>query len=145
MKRSGKVAEARPHTTCFEDDAYTREAVFYVHANPIKAGIKDERAYLWSTHKYYAYGQKPGFLEGIHFEFPDWYINYGTTMRERQRKYRKEFQAYLLKSRDQSTRYSRVFFEGSPGWKYAFEGSLKSYFRELTEKRKLVFKAPDTS
>ena len=138
-KRCGKVAQERPHTTCFEDDSHSMEAVFYTHANPYKAGmVKEGQMYYWSTHMYYAFGKKPKFLEGVKFKFPSWYMNLGDTFEKRQREYRILFNKYLKKVLGQKiyNRFSKIYFHGSPMWNFVKEQVIKSYFKTLREKLK---------
>ena len=135
-KRCGKVAQERPHTTCFEVDSYSMEAVFYTHANPIKAGmVKDSKMYYWSTHAVYAFGKKPKWLEGIKFKFPEWYMELGSTFKERQAKYRSLFNKYLKKALDGKTylRFSKMNFHGGPMWTFTKDQIIKSYFQNLRE------------
>lgn len=96
-KRSGKVAESRPFTCSVEpEDAIEMEVTFYIHANPIRAGIcKDAKDYLYSTHRLYAYGKREPWMKNI--IFPEWYMRLGSTMQARQKKYRQLFDAYLRK------------------------------------------------
>lgn len=131
--RSGKVAEKRPHTTCFQRDIHAMNAIFYVHANPLQAKItKDERAYIWSTHLLYAYGKPPPCSEKIKIVFPEWYINLGKDFKTRQEKYRKLFQAYWKKARKDKgyIRYSKIYFVGEELWVYEKEEAVREYFRK---------------
>lgn len=135
-KRSGKVAEDRPHTTCFETEAHSMEAVFYLHANPIKAGItKDERAYSWSTHMLYAFGKKPEILNNLTISLPSWYMNLGSNMQERQAKYRKLFHDYMEGVRTITVykRFSKLLFIGSRDWEIVKTEGVKEYFRNLNQ------------
>ena len=92
--RKGKVAQDRPFTSAIEDDAHDMETVFYIHANPLRAKmVKDAKNYLWSTHRLYAFGLRVPWMK--HITFPQWYMNLGSTMKERQRRYRILFDAYL--------------------------------------------------
>jgi REP element-mobilizing transposase RayT len=137
--RCGKVAQERPHTTCFENENYTMEAVFYVHANPIKAGmVKDDRSYTWTTHIYYAYGIKPKWLNGLKFKFPAWYMNLGNTVEKRQRAYRVLFNKYLKKVLNEKIylRFSKLYFHGSENWNLIKEDTIKSYFKKQRDEKK---------
>lgn len=92
--RRGKVAYDRPKTCLIEDDEYSMMATFYVHANPVRAGItKNAANYKWSTHKLYAFGKREPFMKNV--KFPQWYMDLGKTWEERQKNYRKLFDAYL--------------------------------------------------
>ena len=93
-KRDGKVAYQRPKTCLIESDEYSMRATFYIHANPVRAGItKNAASYKWSTHKLYAFGKRDNFTKYV--KFPHWYIALGNTREQRQKTYRKLFDAYL--------------------------------------------------
>jgi len=93
-KRQGKVAYERPKTTLIENDEYSMNATFYIHANPVKAGISKNAAnYRWSTHKLYAFGKREKFMKYV--KFPAWYMDLGKTWESRQKIYRRLFDAYL--------------------------------------------------
>ena len=93
-KRDGKVAYQRPKTCLIESDEYSMRATFYIHANPVRAGItKNAANYKWSTHKLYAFGKRDNFTK--HVKFPHWYMALGKTPEQRQKTYRKLFDAYL--------------------------------------------------
>ena len=113
--RKGKVAYERPKTCLIEDDDYSMRATFYIHANPVKAGItKNAANYRWSTHKLYAYGKQDKFMK--HVVFPRWYMELGRTWEDRQRKYRKLFDAYLREVGLIKLRILNKFFYGNPLW-----------------------------
>ncbi|MEZ4704366.1 MAG: hypothetical protein R3A11_04125 [Bdellovibrionota bacterium] len=96
-KRRGKVALDRPHTNAIENQHHHMMVTFYIHANPIRAGIcKDAKDYVWSTHMLYAYGKKSSWMKGLIIHFPQWYLDLGSTWRQRRAKYRKCFDQYLL-------------------------------------------------
>jgi putative transposase len=114
-KRCGKVAQDRPKTCLIEDDVHYMYAVFYIHANPVRAGIvNDAKDYPYSTHKLYAFGKKEAWMKNV--EFPDWYIGLGNSMVERQRKYRKLFDAYLREYGYRKQQFLTGCFYGSPVW-----------------------------
>jgi putative transposase len=95
--RCGKVAQDRPKTCLIGDVAHEMRAVFYIHANPVRAGIVgDAKDYEWSTHRFYAFGKKAKWMKNI--QLPDWYLNLGKTAELRQRKYRKLFSRYMRDS-----------------------------------------------
>lgn len=138
-KRSGKVAESRPHTTCFEEDEFSMEAVFYVHANPLRANIiKDERGYAWSTHMLYAYGKLSSALKKLNlkFKFPKWYIELGKTSKERQARYRKLFAQYRKNNSEHYRKFSKILFVGNARWEIAKNESIQQYLREMRERLK---------
>jgi REP element-mobilizing transposase RayT len=127
-QRCGKVAQDRPKTCLIEEDTHYMCAVFYIHANPIRAGIvKDAKDYVYSTHKLYAFGKKEVWMNKI--EFPDWYLALGHNMRERQRNYRKLFDAYLREyGYRKQTFLNRCFF-GSPIWQVNMNDALRTWRR----------------
>lgn len=94
-QRRGKVAQDRPHTSSIENnDLHEMTVLFYIHANPVRANLtKNAANYKWSTHKLYAFGKKDPWMRNI--QFPEWYMKLGKSMSERQKKYRKLFDAYL--------------------------------------------------
>ena len=96
-KRCGKVAQDRPKTIPIENDEHEMILAFYIHANPLRAGIcKDAKDYPWSTHALFAFGKKAPWMENLKITFPNWYMRLGSTWQERQKNYRKAFDAYLL-------------------------------------------------
>ncbi len=104
-KRRGKVAQDRPHTSAIEDEHHEMIVTFYIHANPLRAGIcKDAKDYAFSTHALYAFGKKAPWMKGMKITFPTWYMRLGATWKQRQAIYRKLFDAYLreygLRKRD---------------------------------------------
>ncbi len=93
-QRCGKVAQDRPKTIAIENDSHEMTVTFYIHANPLRARIvRDAKDYPWSTHRLYAFGKKPPWMQ--HVRFPTWYMDLGRTMEDRQKKYRQLFDAYL--------------------------------------------------
>jgi len=129
-KRRGKVAQDRPFTAAIEDDLREMETTFYIHANPLRAGmVKDAKDYAWSTHSLYAFGKRANWMKAV--TFPSWYLNLGKTWKERQRKYRQLFDAYL---RDQGLirRNFSVYGIGSWMWQHerreAILGMLKDRY-----------------
>ena len=113
--RSGKVAEDRPRTTLIEDGHHEMRTVFYIHANPIRAGIvKDARNYQWSTHQLYAFGKRAPWMK--HIKLPLWYLRLGKTVLERQRKYRKLFAQYLKETGRFKQTFLKRLFVGNEVW-----------------------------
>lgn len=92
--RCGKVAQDRPKTCLIGDDHHEMIVTFYIHANPIRAGIvKDARNYFWSTHKLYAFGKREDWMRNV--VLPRWYKALGKNDEQRQKKYRSLFALYL--------------------------------------------------
>ncbi len=92
--RQGKVAYERPKTCLIQSDQYSMQTTLYIHSNPVRAGItKNASNYRWSTHRLYAYGKRDKYTQNV--VFPNWYLNLGNTSKDRQRRYRRLFDAYL--------------------------------------------------
>lgn len=93
-KRQGKVAYDRPKTCLIESEECSMRAIFYIHANPVRANItKNAANYIWSTHRLYAFGKRDELTKNV--KFPKWYMDLGNTPKLRQKRYRKMFDAYL--------------------------------------------------
>ena len=61
--RSGHLFQGRFKSIIVENDAYLMRLSFYIHRNPLRAGIVQRLAdYKWSSYPVYAYGRKA----------PDW-------------------------------------------------------------------------
>ena len=124
--RCGKVAQDRPRTCLLADTHHEMTAVFYVHANPIRANIvKDARNYRWSTHRLYAFGKREPWMRNI--RFPQWYLKLGKNMAQRQRHYRRLFNEYL----GTFGRFKQIFlkplFYGPYEWKRKLEGRVQKW------------------
>lgn len=115
--RSGKVAQDRPFTCSIEnEDAIEMEVVFYIHANPVRAGIcKDAKDFAFSTHRFYAFGKKEPWMKQI--VLPGWYMRLGKTIKDRQRVYRRLFDAYLRRKGLIKVQHS-IYGWGSMLWVY---------------------------
>lgn len=115
--RSGKVAESRPKTPLIEDWEHLMRVHFYIEANPVRAGkipLEKLKNYKYCSYRYYAYGIEDEYTKML--TPPEWYLALGKTARERQKKYRKLFAAYL---REQGLIAPPGFskdFIGSPFW-----------------------------
>lgn len=95
-KRSGKVAEARPKTSLIQNTEHEMRVHFYIEANPIRAGIcspEQLKNYKFNSFRFYAYGIKDEYTKLL--TLPQWYLELGSTQKERQRTYRKLFYEYL--------------------------------------------------
>jgi len=127
-RRSGKVAEDRPHTSAIESEGFEMTIVFYIHANPVRAGmVKDAKDYVWSTHQLYAFGRKVPWMKNI--KFPDWYMNLGRTMKERQKKYRELFDAYLREYGLRKQHFT-VYGVGDLRWRRARRMAILAFMKE---------------
>jgi REP element-mobilizing transposase RayT len=127
--RCGKVAQDRPHTTLLSDDHHEMLTVFYIHANPIRAGIvKDARNYYWSTHRLYAFGKREPWMRNI--VLPDWYKKLGRTMAQRQREYRRLFARYLSEQGNTKKNFLKKMFFGPIPWMLQLETAVSNWRRE---------------
>ena len=64
--RSGHLFQGRFKSILVQDDAYLLRLTYYIHRNPLRAGIVERLAdYRWSSYRCYAYGRKT----------PDWLSN----------------------------------------------------------------------
>ncbi len=132
-KRSGKVAESRPKTSLIEDEEHEIRVQFYIEANPIRANLcsaENLKNYKYNSFKFYAYGLKDEYT-GL-LTVPEWYMKLGKTAKERQRKYRKLFYAYLAeqtKPEWKSNKFESAFI-GSSYWE-AFQKQRISSFVKL--------------
>jgi putative transposase len=115
--RSGKVAEDRPKTCLIGDDTHMMRVTFYVHANPVRAGmVKNARDYQWSTHRLYAFGIRDEWMKFI--QLPGWYMRLGKNMAQRQRRYRELYERYLKEDsrRSYGATILRSLFLGPKEW-----------------------------
>jgi putative transposase len=95
--RCGKVAQDRPKTCLIGSVWHDMMVTFYIHANPLRARlVRDAKDYRWSTHRLYALGIREDWMRNV--VLPQWYMELGRTMRQRQKKYRSLFQRYLRES-----------------------------------------------
>jgi len=61
--RNGHLFQGRYKSIIVQNDAYLLQLSYYIHRNPLRAGIVKRLAdYRWSSYRFYAYGRKP----------PDW-------------------------------------------------------------------------
>jgi len=129
--RCGKVAQDRPKTTLIADDDHEMKAVFYIHANPIRANIvKDARNYVWSTHKLYAFGKKEPWMRNV--TFPDWYLRLGRNWKLRQKRYRQLFAAYLKEFGRFKQSFLHKLFYGPDLWMLERSLRVTAWYREHT-------------
>jgi len=115
--REGAVGSGRPKSIVVKDERHLMNAMFYVDANPLRAGVvKHPQHYRWSSYNYYAFGQADAWTRAI--EPPEWYLCLGRTPRARQRAYRRLCDAYLRREDllprpvplfDRSTRLYRLW------------------------------------
>jgi len=126
--RCGKVAQDRPHTTLLADKHHEMIAVFYIHANPLRAKmVRDMRNYKFSSHKLYAFGIREPWMRNI--QLPRWYLELGKTMSQRQREYRRLFARYLSQFVTKK-KFLRENFFGPILWKRKLELRLVKWRRQ---------------
>jgi len=57
-KRSGALWEGRYRATVIDSEQYLLSVMHYIEMNPVRAGmVAHPRDYIWSSHRYYAYGE----------------------------------------------------------------------------------------
>ncbi|MFH1488852.1 MAG: transposase [Pseudomonadota bacterium] len=87
--RSGHLFQGRFKSIIVENDAYLMRLSFYIHRNPLRAGIVQRLAdYKWSSYPAYAYGKKT----------PDWlsteFILSQFKAKDKHKAYREKAQRY---------------------------------------------------
>ena len=88
--RSGHLFQGRYKSIIVENDAYLLQLSYYIHRNPLRAGMVKRRAdYRWSSYRFYGYGKKA----------PDWLatdliLSHFKGKQDRHRNYREEVQQY---------------------------------------------------
>jgi putative transposase len=103
--------------------------VFYVHANPVRAGmVKDARDYHWSTHRLYAFGKREPWM--VNVVLPNWYVKLGKNEEQRQEMYRKLFDRYLKERGLISQRFLKKRFFGSILWIEQREALVRAWRKE---------------
>jgi REP element-mobilizing transposase RayT len=127
--RLGKVACERPKTLAIQNDESAARCHFYIHANPVRAGIiKTPWAIQWrmfSTCRLYTHGERNRLNRFI--QLPEWYLRLGPTPKARQAAYRRLLVEYLRKCglvRDRSM--TRGHFIGSNLWVEAKRSQLRA-------------------
>jgi putative transposase len=92
--RYGKVAYDRPKTVPIDSHASMLAVMFYLDANPVRAGlVRHPSRYRHSSYRFYAYGERNELTRDL--VPPDAYLSLGRTARERQRNYRRLCDEYL--------------------------------------------------
>jgi putative transposase len=115
--RQGKVAYDRPKTSEIEDQRHLLQVMFYLDANPVRAGIVSHpKHYRFSSYSYYAHGKKNHYTR--HLTQPDAYLALGKNTKARQRKYRKLCDRYLRQTGliDDAEEQMLKRFIGNPEW-----------------------------
>jgi putative transposase len=137
--RSGKVAEGRPKTPRVQNDYHAMRLHFYIEANPIRAKfrtLENLKHYTYSSYGFYAYGIRTQFTYRL--TIPAWYTNLGKTARERQRKYRKLFVAYLKESAKQEKGFFMNRAIGDGSWVYGFIAELLEQLEKILVKSEVT-------
>jgi REP element-mobilizing transposase RayT len=93
--RSGHLFQGRYKSIIVQNDAYLLQLSYYIHRNPVRAGIVKRLAdYRWSSYRVYAYGRKtPEWLS------TDLILSQFEGESDRQKSYREQVQKY---SREES-------------------------------------------
>jgi putative transposase len=106
----------RPKTLVIQDNQHLMNVAFYCDANPVRAGIvKHPGDYMWSSYRFYAHGKPMPWLDSI-TPF-DWYLELGSTPKERQRAYRRMCDAYLRREGLlPKPGFSSGYYIGAPAW-----------------------------
>lgn len=132
-ERRGKVAYDRPKTCLIEKENYSMTATFYIHANPIRAGItKNPSNYTFSTHKLYAFGKREKFMKYV--RFPQWYMDLGKTWEDRRKKYRQLFDLYLKLNGIVALDFLKKNFFGTFLWMADFSKKVSKWRKSNTSK-----------
>ena len=80
----GYLWQGRYRAFLIEKESYLFACGRYIERNPVRAELaKQAENYLWSSYRYYAFGQKEKLID----EDPS-YASFGTTDADRQKKYR---------------------------------------------------------
>lgn len=133
--RSGKVAESRPKTSLIENVEHTMRVHMYIEANPIRAKkctLKQLQYFKYCSYAFYAYGIENEFTSLI--KVPHWYIELGTTPKQRQKKYRELFEQYLSESEFVKINLMAKFI-GSKRWVMNEVQMLKNKIKEKLNKK----------
>jgi REP element-mobilizing transposase RayT len=88
--RSGHLFQGRYKSIIVQNDAYLLQLSYYIHRNPLRAGIVKRLAdYRWSSYKVYAYGRKtPKWLS------TDLILSQFEGEQDRHKRYREKVQKY---------------------------------------------------
>jgi REP element-mobilizing transposase RayT len=88
--RSGHLFQGRYKSIIVQNDAYLLQLSYYIHRNPLRAGIVKRLAdYRWSSYKVYAYGRKtPNWLS------TDLILSQFEDEQDRHKRYREKVQKY---------------------------------------------------
>jgi REP element-mobilizing transposase RayT/DNA-binding CsgD family transcriptional regulator len=88
--RSGHLFQGRYKSIIVQNDAYLLQLSYYIHRNPLRAGMVKRLAdYRWSSYRIYGYGKKP----------PDWLtteliLSHFRGLQDKHKNYREKVQRY---------------------------------------------------
>ena len=93
-RRSGTLWDGRYRATVVDSERYLLSIMRYIELNPVRAGIvAHPRDYLWSSHRYYGYGDRGPNLNWL--IQPDQYLNIERTDDARRQAYRDLFKSEI--------------------------------------------------
>ncbi len=126
--RKGKVAYDRPHTSLIGSYVYDMVATFYIHSNPLRAGMRNARNYPWSTHRLYAFGIRPPWMRNV--QLPPWYEALGRSKSLRRKRYRQLFEKYLKDLEARKPGALKESFFGPSEWKLPLAQRVSAWKRQ---------------
>lgn len=132
--RLGRVAHDRPKTKQIENDETLMRCMFYIDCNPVRAGLithpTDVRWKGLSSCRFYAKGERNEFTKML--TLPEWYLRFGKTPRQRQKKYCSLLNKYLEEAGlKHDPKMSRGHFSGGELWQSEMRKQLRKEFYEL--------------
>ncbi len=128
--RCGKVAMGRPQTSLLQNSEHQMRVHFYIEANPLRAGLcslNQLRFFSFNSYKFFAFGIKDRLSKLL--TIPDWYLRLGKNPKERQRKYRALFAAYLNREKKCATKF--LFLKKYIGDTIWIECQMKSIRKKI--------------
>lgn len=129
-QRRGQVVMDRFKSPVMETDTDLLNVMLYIDMNPVRAKmVKHPRQYHWSSHKFYANGKFPSWMEVA----PS-YLKLGKTRKQRAKAYCR-LVAKRMENPGEKRNYSTVNFIGSENWVMLKARQL----REENRKRRLVW------
>lgn len=126
MNRTGKVANERPKTPFIQSNESLMRVHFYIEANPIRAKkltLEQLKHYKFSSYPLYAFGIKNKWTKKL--TVPDWYLDLGNSLKQRQRKYRELFALYLKEMTDDLKYLKKTDFIGDSLWRFNMVKKIK--------------------
>ena len=125
--RSGHLFQGRYKSIIVQNDAYLLQLSYYIHRNPVRAGIVKRLAdYRWSSYRVYAYGRKtPEWLS------TDLILAQFKGESDRQKSYRKKVQKY---AKEESRLIENIRHNLILGSKQFADAICKKYLPEKTDR-----------